>query len=187
MSFITWVLFESFYALAGVLTILLYVLLVHWRRGGNRNVFLAGCAVAALLLVAQPLVVTKRERAGMILDTVAADLTRGRVAALSTALAPGFLLGEMDAAELTRRVERRLERTPVREARRTRIEVVESGAGRFRVDASYVVTFSNEDFGRTVRSRWHIGFEEVDGEWRISSIDRAWLETMEWPIADLLR
>ncbi|QOJ15262.1 MAG: hypothetical protein HRU75_11730 [Planctomycetia bacterium] len=187
MSLITWVLFESFYALAGALALALYLLLVLWRRGGSRRLFVGGCAVAALLLIAQPLVVTQRERAGLILDAVARDIVEGRTNALTGALAPRFTLGALNAREFVEQVERRLRRSPVREARRSRLEILESTGDRFRVETTYVVTLSNEDFGRMVRSRWHVSFEDVDGEWRISSIDRAWLETMEWPIADLLR
>ena len=86
MEWVTWLLFESVAALGSVLGLVLFALLVHWRRSGQVRPLLLGLGVAAALLLVQVLVVTRREHAGRILAAIERDIVAARTAALEAAL-----------------------------------------------------------------------------------------------------
>jgi hypothetical protein len=170
MTWLTWLFFESLPALAGVLGLVLFVLLVHWRRGGRWSPLAIGAAVAVLLLVVQALVVTPREQAARILGRIERDLLAGRATALKANLAPNFDWGR-PGDDFGAFVERQLQRVRIHWLQRWELRVRESEPDRFVVVASYLADITAESFATTMRSSWALTFVRVGGEWKIAKIE----------------
>ena len=187
MSLITWLLFESFYALAGVLALVLYGLLVYWRRGGDRRPLLFGIPIAVALLITQQLVVTQREHAAQILTRIERDLEQRSTTALRAALSPNFAAGALDATELVDGVTSRLRTLRLANIRRTALNLTSSSADEFVVSASYSSDLSTGDTTGAAHTRWEFEFSRVGGEWKLHSIQRLWIENIEVPLAEALR
>lgn len=173
MNFLVWLLFESTPALAGCLAVVLFVLLVHWRRTLKPRPFLIGLAVAVVLLVVQALVVTRREHADRILGRIETDIVASRMEALATALAPGFYIPETDwdRARFLDRVQQYMERVDVRTLIRRQLEVEAGEADRFQIEVSYLADVSAANYAGAVFSRWRITFVEVGDQWQILTVE----------------
>ena len=173
MTFITWLFYESTPALAGLLFVVLFVLLVYWRRTLRRGPFQIGAIVAIALLIVQALVVTKPERAGRIMKRVEAAVLSSNSAALADELSERFLISETGwrRAEFMEVVRRYLSWMDVYGLRRRKLEIVEVEPERFQVYVSYLVDARTKDFAWKGLSRWLITFALDDDDWRIVEIE----------------
>ena len=181
MNVLTWFLFESAPALAAVLGVALFVLLVYWRRSGQVRPLLVGLAVAAVLLLIQRLVVTQREQAGRILKSIETDIVASRTGALEAALAPDFEAGELDRDAFLAVVRRQLERAKVRWVDRWRLAVQESEAQRFVVEVFYTADIATEVYTGTTSASWSITFVRTPAGWKIASVQPVRVEGMSNP------
>lgn len=170
MGWLTWFLFESLAALGAVLGLVLFVLLVYWRRSGRRRPLLVGLAAAAVLLTVQGLVVTQREHAGRILVPIEKDLLASRTGALAAALAPDFDAAGMDRDAFVQYVSRQLQRLKIRWLDRWALFLVESDAERFVVSATYSADVAGGNFTGNVRSVWSLTFVRRSDGWKIANI-----------------
>ena len=173
MTFITWLFYESTPALAGLLFVVLFVLLVYWRRTLRRGPFQIGAIVAIALLIVQALVVTKPERAGRIMKRVEAAVLSSNSAALADELSERFLISETGwrRAEFMEVVRRYLSWMDVYGLRRRKLEIVEVEPERFQIYVSYLVDARTKDFAWKGLSRWLITFALDDDDWRIVEIE----------------
>lgn len=188
MSLVTWVLFESFYALAAGLALSLYVLLVYWRRSGKVRPLLIGLVAASAMLVMQQVVVTQREHAGRILRHIEQDIERHRVDALRDSLSATFAADRYEASSLVAAVEQRLKTLRISNITRNSLEVTASDQDRFTVRASYTCDLgSAEMYNGPLHTRWDFGFTREGGLWKLNSIDNLWVETLQFPLTEALR
>ena len=181
MSVLTWFFFESVPALAAVLGVALFVLLVYWRRSGRARPLLVGLAVAAALLLIQRLVVTQREQAGRILKAIETDIVASRTAAMAAALAPDFDADGLDRDAFLVLVRRQLEHVKVRWVDRWRLEVRESAAERFVVEAVYTADITAEVYSGTASGSWSITFIRSPAGWKIACVRPLRVEDMSNP------
>jgi hypothetical protein len=170
MNWVTWFLFESVAALGAVLGIVLFVLLVHWRRSGRPWPLLIGLGVAAVLLVVQALVVTQREWAARMLDPIEKDLVASRTAALAATLAPDFETGGLDGDRFVAFVRRELQSTKMRWLDRWGLQLQESAADRFVVTTNYSADVTTGGYSGSIPSTWSITFVRTAAGWKIACI-----------------
>ncbi len=168
MAWVVWVLFESRAALAALLGVVLFVLLVHWRRSGRPRPLLLGLAAAVLLLVVQALVVTKREHARRILSAIEQDIVASRTTALAAALAPDFDFPEGRAGFLEL-VDHELARIDVRYLERWWLRVERDEGERFTVVVEYSADIAGVYAG-TFQSGWELTFVNTADGWRVQQI-----------------
>lgn len=171
MPWLTWLLFESRPALATVLGVALFVLLVYWRRTGRGRPLWIGLALAGGLVVVQELVVTRREQAGRMLHAIEQDLLASRTTALESLLAEDFDAGEdLDRAAFLALVRAHLEIIRFRWLDRLRLRVVERAGGEFGVLVNYradVVGFLSTG---AMLSEWRLRFAWREQRWQITHI-----------------
>ncbi len=170
MTWLSWFLFESFAALAAVLGVVLFVLLVHWRRTGRSRPLLIGLAVAVLLLVMQALVVTRREHAARLLTPIERDVLASQTTALDAALTPDFTAGDLERAEFLAYARRQFQALRVRWLDRWSLQVNESAADRFVATATYLADIAGDAYSGSIQSRWAITFVRTPAGWRIAHI-----------------
>lgn len=170
MSWLTWVLFESLPALAILLGMVLFALLVHWRRSGRARPLLVGLALSVVMLSVQALVITKREHAGRILSAIESDLLAGRSDALATALGPEFSADGLDRAEFLARVRELLGRVRIHWLERWDLRVGAASGRQFTVSASYLSEISHGPLDYTPRSTWQLTFARGTAGWEIVDI-----------------
>lgn len=189
MDWLIWIMFESAVALAAVLGTVLFALLVYWRRGGSPRPLLIGLVVLLVLLILQPLVVTRREHAGRIMSAIEQDIVAARTDALAAALAPGFHAGRRDADAFVAFVRAKMQQIDVHwlERQSLRLEPLDSPTSDcFAVSVGYLADVANEYEG-TIPSRWQIEFTRTPAGWKISTIHclrLAWLENPTWTEID---
>jgi len=172
MGLLVWLLFESTLALVGCLVVVLFVLLVYWRRTLRPRPLLIGLAAAVVLLVVQALVVTRKEHADRIMQRIEADIIASRVDDLRAALSARFHIAEMDwdRSEFIDVVEGYMSWIDVISLTRRRL-AVEGGEGdRFHIYISYLADVSTNDFRYSGLSRWLIEFVHEEGGWKIVEI-----------------
>ncbi len=167
MDWVIWLLFESTAALGGLLGVVLFVLLVYWRRGGRPQPLLIGAAVAVALLAVQSLVVTKREHAARILNAIQVDIIRARTDALAAALAPDFDADGLDRDEFIEMIQREMRRLEIHWVERTSLRVEDGGAGSFGATATYLAEVTLDQITSTTRSRWLFSFVRTPDGWKI--------------------
>jgi hypothetical protein len=175
VSTLEWFFFESTAALASVLGVVLFVLLVVWRRSGKARPLVIGVAVSAVLLSLQGFVVTRKEQATRILDSIESDLVHGHADALAAALTPDFETEQRSGRALNRRdflelVAQRLQRTRIGWINRSGLQTGESRPDHFVVTVAYMAEAYVENFGGVFRSRWTITFARSPEGWRIQHI-----------------
>jgi len=172
MDTLKWFFFESTLALGGCLAVVLFVLLVYWRRTLRPRPLLIGLAVGAVLLAVQALVVTQREHAVRIMDGVERDVVASQPHNLGRYLSDHFRIEETgwDKQRFLDRVREYMTRVEIRTLTRQRLEVEESSADRFQISVSYLASISTRDIAAPVLSRWLIVFVREGGPWRIQTI-----------------
>lgn len=180
---LTWIFLESTTALAILLGLALFGLVVYWRNTLRPRPLLIGLVVSAVLLIVQAVVHTPREIAADVLDPVATDLAMGRTARLAAELTEDFRAGDMDRRQFLAFAERMLERVDIHVARSTSFEIVNRSSDGFDAVASYLanVTVRGAQAGY-VPSRWRVRFERRAGVWRITAIEP--VEIMNRPMRD---
>lgn len=187
MDMLKFVLFESLLALGIGLGLLLFVLLVLWRRGGSVRPLLVGLAASAALLLMQALVVTHRERAGLVMRPIERELLISGVGALQATLAPGFSAGDMSREEFLALVRAQLGRVRINWLRRTAVEVVRESERAFEAEVAYLAEADAREYRGAVRSRWRIGFRRDELGWQIISIEPVSLDGVPANWSDILR
>lgn len=183
MTWVTWLLFESFWTLGAVLLVALFVLLVYWRQRGKPRPLLVGLAVTVVLLVLQNVVTTQREHARQIMDAVVRDLVDSRTDTLEAVLAADFNAGEvsgqtLDRAAFLKLVRRQLQAVNLRWVETWQLRVIESAADHFTVSASYLAETTVERAAGTIRSRWRITFARQPDGWKIRDIQPEYIDLL---------
>ena len=175
LSWLSWFLFESFAALAAVLFTANFVLLVHWRRGGQVRPLLIGLVTALVLLALQAAVVTRREHAIRVLTLIENDIIRARTDALAASLSPAFDADRMDSAEFIAFVNRQYKSVKVRGVRRAQLIFQESLADLFTIEVSYQADISAEAYSGWFPTRWRITFARSASGWLIRLIQPTYI------------
>ncbi len=170
MDWLVWLLFESFPALGALLFVVLFVLLVHWRRTGRSRSLLIGLAIARVLLVTQKLVVTQREHARLILANIERDLIAAKADALETALSPEFAAEGLDRQQFLDLVHNRLHRLAIKDLSLWSLNTTESAADRFSVTAVYHSEVNIDGMRGDLPSTWQITFVRGPDGWKISGV-----------------
>lgn len=169
---VTWLLFESPAGLGVCLGLMLFGLLVHWRRTLKPRPLLVGMAVALVLLIVQKVVVTQREHAGLILDAIQADLLASRPDAIERSLHDPFTAGEMDRDDFVRLVREKLRTVKIYTLSRSELTVTNGGPGEFAVEAAFVSRVSVGEFGQyPIPTRWMLRFVRDGERWKIRQIE----------------
>jgi hypothetical protein len=172
MEFLTWFFLESVVALAGTLTVILFILLVYWRNTLRARPLLIGCVAAAALLIVQALVVTKREHADRTMKRIEAAVLESQPQGVGAELSARFFAEppKMDQTRFVELVRTYMQTVDVRTLYRSDLELSNIQSGAFDAEVSYIADISARDFSGTVVSRWRLRFErEADG-WRIVNI-----------------
>ncbi len=172
MDWLRWFFLESVPALVGVLGVVLFVLLVYWRRGASPRPLLVGLLAGAAMLILQAVVVTPREHADAIMNRIEADVRASRVDAIRDALSPAFQIesphwGREEFLDVVRGYMRRVD---VRTLTRRLFELSERKTDGFRLTVSYLADIRARDFSGAVLTRWRIDFERREDGWRIRRI-----------------
>lgn len=172
MAWLRWLLLESAPALAGVLFVVLFVLLVYWRRGGSAKPLLVGAVVGVILLIVQALVVTPREHADKIMRRIERGVIASRANAVAAELSPAFAIesphwNRADFLDVVRAYMRRID---VRSLTRRFFQISERTPDSFRLTVSYLAEINARDAGGVVLTRWRIDFERRGGKWQIRRI-----------------
>ncbi|MEW6252072.1 MAG: hypothetical protein AB1716_15645 [Planctomycetota bacterium] len=170
MDLIVWVLFESLPVLAAGLGVILFALLVYWRRRRRPLPLLIGLGVAFALLIVQRAVVTPREHAIVTLNAIERDLEHARADALAAALAAEFDTEGMDRESFVRYVRGRIPRVDIRYLRRTALQLDPAEAGRFVAHVEYISDVGIEGMRGNLPSAWEITFARTPQGWRIVHI-----------------
>jgi hypothetical protein len=170
MGWLTWFLFESVAALGAVLGVVLFVLLVYWRRTQRSRPLLVGLGVALALFVIQAVMMTQREHAVRILEPIEKELVASRVDALAAALAPEFDAEELDRDGFLAYVRRQLELVKVRWLDRWALKLTEADSDRFVATATYVADISGYSYVGGVESVWTLTFVRTPDGWKIAAI-----------------
>ena len=173
LDLMNWLLFESTPALGGCLAILLFVLLVHWRRTLQPRPLLIGLTLAIALLTVQAVVVTRQEHADRIMNAIERDVLVSRTDAITAALSDRFRITETDwdRHDFLDRVRQYLQAIDVRTLDRRMLEIETSEADTFQITVSYLADISGRDYAGAVLSRWKIDFVHTSNGWRILSIE----------------
>jgi hypothetical protein len=171
MAFIAWVLFESAAALAAVLGVTLFILLVYWRRSGRGRPLLIGLAVAILLFVVQALVVTPREHVGRTLTAIETDIVRARTDALADALAADFDAAGMNRDAFIAYVGRQMQKVDVHYVDRRSLHVEDADGDRVRGTAEYLADVTVRDYADRLPTRWSLTFVRTADGWKIVTIE----------------
>jgi hypothetical protein len=173
MDSLVWFFFESTLALSACLVVLLFVLLVHWRRGGRGRPLLIGLGVAVLLLIVQALVVTRRERADHILRRIETDIVASRPDAIAAALSARFYVTEpeMDRADFLELVRRAMRRVDVHTLRQSGLKIQAGASDTFEISVTYWADVSTPEYRGMTHSRWKIVFVREESGWRILSVE----------------
>lgn len=178
MNSLVWFFFESTLALGGCLAVVLFVLLVHWRRRLQPRPLLIGLVVSIVLLITQALVVTRREVAQRIMRGIEVGVIASRPDAIAAALSSRFRVSEpeMDRGEFLDLVERYMQRVDVRTLYQRALKVTTSEGSTFEISVSYLADVTQRSYSGAVLSRWSIVFTREDGGWRILSIEPTMLQ-----------
>lgn len=172
---LAWLFLESPLALGALSALVLFWLLVHWRRGGSRRPLLCGLAVCGALLIAQALIETTREQVGRVMARIEGDILLGRAGALQASLAPGFVTdlggGPVDRIAFVAYAKGWLERVAVSSLTRTELKATPGDDGRLEVQLSYLAHVRYRDYVGLHPSSWRIRFAREGGELRIVEIE----------------
>ncbi len=178
VDFLVWLLFESTLLLGGCLGVMLFVLLVHWRRTLQPRPLLIGLALAVVLLIAQAAVVTRKEHADRIMERIETAVLASQPEVIAGTLSTRFRIEkpEMDGEQFTDLVRAYMQWVNVRSLSRTALTIEESRDDTFRASLSYLGEVTARDFTGLVQSRWNITFVRDQDGWHILSIEPTMLQ-----------
>lgn len=181
METLTWMLFESPGALGVPVALLLFFLLVRWRRGGSPRPLATAALVSLVLFVVQAVVVTPREYAIRILAGVERGLLDRRVEALGDALAEDFHIQGLDRERFLELVRQRIKHIRVHWLQRTGMRIEERAADRFAVLVSYLAHGSDTEGDGLTRSSWRVTFGRRGGAWKIVAAEPRSIDGVDSP------
>lgn len=172
MEFLTWFFLESSLALGATLVIVLFVLLVHWRRTLRPKPLIIGLILAVALLIVEAAVVTQREHADFAMQRIETAVLESKPQGIDAELSDQFLVDppRMDRALFAERVQSYMQQIDVRTLRRLKLQVTESASEAFTCELSYLADIAARNFSGTVTSRWRIRFVREAEGWRIVNI-----------------
>jgi len=159
--------------LGGGLAVILFVLLVHWRRTLKPRPLLIGLAIAVMLLIVQAAVVTRWEHADRIMQRIEAAMLASQPEPIAATLSERFRIAETgwDRADFVKIVRSYMSWVDVHSLSRRKLEVTQNEPESFQIYISYFADASTSDYRHIGLSRWLIRFvREADG-WRIISIE----------------
>ena len=169
---LTWYFLESPAALGICLGLMLFGLLVHWRRTLKPRPLLVGMAAALMLLIVQKMVVTQREHAGLILDAIQTDLLASRSEALERSLHDPFRAGGMDRDEFLQLVRDKLRTVKIYTLSRSELAITKRETDAFDVEAAFVSRVNVGEFGQyPLPTRWMMRFKRDGQRWKIEQIE----------------
>ncbi|RMF86045.1 MAG: hypothetical protein D6744_00405 [Planctomycetota bacterium] len=171
MNLLRWLFLESTPALAIVLAVALFVLLVYWRRTLRARPLLIGLAAAAALLTLQAVIVTPREHALALMRVVERDVVDGRTDGLAAALGRGFEAGERDREAFLDFVHRQQQRVHVHSVRRGSARVEKQAGDSLTLLMQYGARVTSAGYSGSIPSVWRITFERQGKAWRITRIE----------------
>ncbi len=173
MSFLTTLLFESAVMLGLLCVAVCAVLLVLWRRTGSpgrRNALGIAVPASAVLLVAQALVRTDRERAIALMEDLAAAVQEPDFARIEQAIDADYRDGRDTRETLIRTIHERLTRYTIQRVGLSAFEFESAGdeaAIRFRVICDLR---SGDNFVANMPSRWEVRLVRREGQWAVRAI-----------------
>ncbi|MBN2445695.1 MAG: hypothetical protein JXO22_03160 [Phycisphaerae bacterium] len=170
MDWLAWLLLESTLALAIVLVVINFFLLVHWRRSGRPRALLIGLAMAVILMVVQGAVVTKREHAKRILRGIEQDVLAMQTTNLARALPPDFNVAGYDREGFLNMVRGRYDVVRVLGLRRWAFNVVKDEPDAITVSVQYTSEVRAGGFTGTAISTWRVRFEHRGDDWFIVAV-----------------
>jgi hypothetical protein len=169
---LTWLFLESPAALGTCLGLMLFGLLVYWRRTLKPRPLLVGLAVTIVLLLVQKVVVTQREHAGLILDAIQSDLLASRSDAIERSLHDPFTAGRMDREDFLRLVREKLRTVRIITLARSALVVTKREPAAFEVKAAFASRVNVGEFGRyPIPTSWMLRFERQGERWTIRQIE----------------
>ena len=173
MDFLSRLFLESQLMLGAILAVAIFVLLVHWRRTLKPRPLLIGLAVSIILLIVQAAVVTRRERADIIMTRIEKAVLVSKADGVGAEISARFRVEtpEMDRARFVELVRVYMQRVDVRTLARRKLEVVSGTPERFEALVSYFAEINAGDYSGPAQSRWRIIFVKEADRWRIISIE----------------
>ena len=184
MDTLRWFLFESTTALGIVLALVLFGLLVRWRRTLKARPLLIGLGVAAVLLAVQALVVTPRERVLDLMRIVERDVVEGRTNGLEAVLGRGFTAGDRNREAFLDFVHGEQQRIDVHSVRRSTTRVVEQRGDELTLRMQYGARITASSYTGSIASTWRITFAREGDAWRIVRIEPVRIGLMDVPTWD---
>ncbi len=178
VDFLVWLLFESTLMLGGCLAVMLFILLVHWRRTLKPRPLLIGLAIAVVLLIVQAAVVTRKEHADRIMKRIETAVLASQPEVIAGTLSARFRIEqpEMDGERFADLVRAYMQWVNVRTLSRRALTIEESRDDTFRASLSYLGEVTARNFTGLVQSRWSITFIRDQDGWRILSIEPTMLQ-----------
>ncbi len=169
METMRWLLTEAGLVLLGVLALINFFLLVHWRRGGRPQPLLLGLLTSLVLLSVEFLIVTPREHAADVLRRIERSLLDADAQAFGTQLADTFEANGLTKDAFVAFLESRLEVVKVTSLRRNgSIEVISASDARIVVRAGYYAYVVSNVYTGPWVGQWRLGFTREADEWRLA-------------------
>lgn len=170
-----WFFLESTIALGIVSFLVLFWLLVHWRRNGNVRPLLIGLLVCGTLLIIQAAVVTPRERAELVLGKIERDVKQGKTTALAESLGRQFTGLGVGRTEFIDAASRYVGHMSIHALYRSELRTEPAGDG-FVAVVSYLAEMGYDSESGTVITQWRFRFAREDGRWVIVELPEATIE-----------
>ena len=173
VDFLVRLLFESTLMLGGCLAVMLFVLLVYWRRTLKPRPLLYGLGLAVVLLIVQAAVVTRWEHADRIMKRIETAVLASQPDDIAATLSPRFHITDpdWDADEFLARVRQYMQAVHVRTLNRRALDIEENQPDRFQIYVSYWADISGRSYASGTLSRWLIVFAREEQGWRIINIE----------------
>jgi len=168
------ILFESPLKLALVLFFVLLICLIVWRRrrtDRTRWVFLAAVGASIILVIAQGLITTDRERIRHVIDQLRDAVAQKDVAIISAYVDLEYALHGRDRDQVLSRIDAALRRTDVDTPYLYNVRITtEQDRGEASLTAISNVILNGTSLGQIV-SAWRLEFVRRPSGWRVTGID----------------
>ena len=165
--------FEDRIALLTTLALVEFVLLwawARWRTRRTRQLASGGFVAACLLLAAQSLVLTDREKIITVCKEMACAIEEGDVDGVGEHIAQEFVVGSIDRETLLAALRRILAQVRVEDPRLRRFEVT-VGGGRGHADFHARCRLVTPDAVESaLLTGWRLTFEHIDDRWQVVEI-----------------
>ena len=168
-----WLLLENRIALLTVVAFAEFWLLwawARWRTRRTRRLALGGLVVGCLLLIAQTLVVTDREKISSVCREMACAIEEGDVQGVGEHIAEEFAVDSIDREALLASLARILTQVRVEEPRLSGFDVSVDGDQAHANFQARCRLVSSEFFEGGRPSRWELTFLWLGDRWRVIAI-----------------